>query len=316
MTDRELMELAIEELEKCNTSDPERVPKVGAVIAIDGEVIVAASRGEEDHAEKRVLEQIDPGRELSRATVYTTLEPCTHRVRRKEGESCTDRLVRKQIKKVVIGILDPNQGVCGKGLLQLQGAKIEVELFPHDLAQRIRQLNDKFIQAQQGLGIRITTPDTGANIRGTYYRVRGTFTNPPGDNVIAITNIGDQWWPQLSPVRVIPESENEWEVDVNVGIACPHKIYIVKASDLGMELINYYRKMVVGRNQAIIRTSQRFGLNSEDVRRVIASLYWSLAMATLPKGLDMEDCIDVNVTSLEPFAEQAAAPDRGGISAS
>ena len=107
MAERELMELAIAELEKCNPADPEGVPKVGAVIAIDDEVVAAAHRGEEDHAEKRALEQIDPGRDLSRATVYTTLEPCTHRVRRKEGESCTDRLVRKQVKKVVIGILDP-----------------------------------------------------------------------------------------------------------------------------------------------------------------------------------------------------------------
>jgi pyrimidine deaminase RibD-like protein len=130
MTDRQLMELAIAELEKCKPTDLERVPKVGAVLAIDGEVIAAASRGEEDHAEKRALEKIEPGRNLSQATVYTTLEPCTHRVRRKEGESCTDRLVRGQVKKVVIGILDPNQGVCGKGLLQLQAAKIEVELFP------------------------------------------------------------------------------------------------------------------------------------------------------------------------------------------
>jgi pyrimidine deaminase RibD-like protein len=299
MTDRELMEQAIAELEKCTPADPEQIPKVGAVIAIDGKVIASTHRGEHDHAEKRALEQIDPARDLSEATVYTTLEPCTRRVRRKEGESCTDRLVRKQVKKVMIGILDPNQGVCGKGVLELQAAKIEVELFPHDLAQRIRQLNDKFIQAQQSLGIRITAPENGALFRGTNCRVRGTFRNPPRDNVIAITYVGGQWWPQLSPVRIIPERDNEWEVDVNFGIALPHKIYLVKASELGMEMITYFRKMVLERNQAIMRTANHFHVDPEEARLVIAPLYWSLSMATLPKGLDMEAWIEINVTSLE-----------------
>jgi pyrimidine deaminase RibD-like protein len=299
MAHRELMEQAIAELEKCNPADPALIPKVGAVIAIDNEVIAAAHRGVEDHAEKRALEQVDPRCDLSHATVYTTLEPCTHLVRRKEGESCADRLVRKQVKKVVVGILDPNQGVCGKGLLQLQAAKIEVELFPHDLAQRIRQLNDTFIQAQQGLGIRIAAPENGAEFHGTHCRVKGTFRNPPGDNVIAMTYIGGEWWPQLSPVRVIPERDNEWEVDVNFGIARPHKIYLVKASELGMELIRYFHKMVFERDQAIIKTAAYFRVDLEDARQVIAPVYWSLTMARLPKGLDVEDCIEIKVTSLE-----------------
>jgi pyrimidine deaminase RibD-like protein len=296
--DQEFMELAIAQLEKCNPGDLERIPKVGAVIVLDNDVIAAAHRGDDDHAEKRALDQIDPRQDLSKATVFTTLEPCTHGVRRKKGESCTDRLIRRQVKKVVIGILDPNQGVCGKGVLQLQAAKIEVELFPHDLAQRIRQLNDKFIQAQQGLGIRITSPENGSEFRGTNCRVKGTFTLPPGDNVIAITYVGGEWWPQLSPVRVVPEHDNEWQVDVNFGIACPHKIYLIKANELGMELINYFRKMVFERNQAIMRAAKHFQVEIEVARMVIAPLYWSLAMATLPKGLDVEDCVEVNVTSL------------------
>lgn len=293
------MQLAIAQLEQCNPTDPEHVPKVGVVVSIDGEVIAAAHRGTEDHAEKLALEQIELGRDLSRATVYTTLEPCTHKVRRKAGDSCTDRLVRKQVKSVVIGILDPNQGVCGKGLLQLQAAKIEVSLFPHDLSQRIRQLNDKFIQAQQGLGIQITEPMNGQEVRGTNCRVSGTYVNPPRDNVIAITYVEGHWWPQLSPVRVIPESDNKWEVNINIGIACPHTIYIVKASELGMELINYYFKMVAERNRAILKTAAHFSIDPEEVRRVMAPLYWSLAMAKLPKGLDMEDHVAIKVTSLE-----------------
>ena len=298
MADEGFMQLAIAELEKCAPKDPERIPKVGAVIAIEDQQIAAACRGEDDHAEKRALDLVRPECELTKATVYTTLEPCTHQVRRKAGESCTDRLVRMQVKKVVIGILDPNQGVCGKGVLTLQSAKIEVELFPHHLAQRIRQLNDRFIQAQQGLGIQITAPRNGEELRGNQCRVTGTFTNPPGDNVIAITYIGGHWWPQLSPVRVIPERDNEWEVDVNFGIPLPHKIYIVRANELGMELINYFRKMVYERDQAIKRVAAEFHVDPERVRQVIAPVFWPFTMATLPKGLEREDSVEVNVVSL------------------
>lgn len=299
MTHDELMNEAIVWLERCDPSAPERVPKVGAVIAVNGEILAADHRGEHEHAEKRALARIAPEHDLSCATVYTTLEPCTDRVRRKEGESCTSRLIRAQVRKVVIGILDPNQGVCGKGLLQLQEHKIEVELFPHVLAQRIRRLNDKFIQSQQGMGIRIASPENGAEIRGRHCQVRGTFINPPGNNVLAITYVAGDWWPQLFPVRVIPESRNEWEVTVNFGIAQPHKVYIVKASELGMELVRYFYKLVVERDQAIKRTAERFGVDPEEARRTISPTFWGFSMATLPKGLDMEDCIVVNVTSLE-----------------
>ena len=66
-----------------------------------------------------------------------------------------------------------------------------------------------------------------------------------------------------------------------------------------MELINYYRNMVHERDLVILRTAAHFKVEAEEVRRVIAPLYWSLAMATLPKGLDLEDSIEIHVTSLE-----------------
>jgi len=204
-----------------------------------------------------------------------------------------------QVKKVVIGILDPNQGVCGKGLLQLQQSKIEVELFPNNLAQRIKRLNDRFIQEQQRFGMQITFPENHSEFRGKTCRVKGTFTNQPNENVLAITYVGGHWWPQLSPIRVIPEKGNEWEVDIDFGIACPVKIYIVKANELGMQIVNYFRKLVFERQQVIGRVAEHFGADREEVRRIVSPLFWSFEMPSLPKGLDMEDCIELNVTSLD-----------------
>jgi hypothetical protein len=67
-----------------------------------------------------------------------------------------------------------------------------------------------------------------------------------------------------------------------------------------MQLINYYRKMVHERNQAIFRIAASFGLDSEAVRQTLAPVFWPLTMATLPQGLDAEDCITLNVVSLNP----------------
>jgi pyrimidine deaminase RibD-like protein len=150
MEERDFMNQAIAELEKCAPQDPARHPRVGAVVVRDNKVIATGHRGEHDHAETQALDQIDLGEDLSQATIYTTLEPCTGLAGREPGESCTERIKARNIKKVVVGILDPNQGLSGKGLLQLQDRGIEVSLFPHDLAQQIRQLNEAFIKAQPG----------------------------------------------------------------------------------------------------------------------------------------------------------------------
>ena len=99
-------------------------------------MIAAGHRGDEDHAGLVALRNVRDWGVLPYATVYTTLEPCTPYVRSNEGESCTNRLVRAGVKKVFIGILDPNQGVCGKGVIELQYHDIEVELFPHDLRSK------------------------------------------------------------------------------------------------------------------------------------------------------------------------------------
>ena len=96
-----------------------------------------------------------------------------------------------------------------------------------------------------------------------------------------------------------PRRRNEWEVDIDFGDTCPVKIYIVKANDIGMELISYYRKMVYERNQAILRIAQHFKLDAEEVRQVLAPVYWPLTMATLPPDLYTEDCITLNVVSLD-----------------
>ena len=183
---------------------------------------------------------------------------------------------------------------------ELQDKGSKVELFPPNLAGEIRVLNDKFIRAQQTLGLKITYPSPGAEWRGKKCHLRGTFINPPGDNVVAITYVGGEWWPQLSPVRVIPEGENEWEVEIDFGITGLCKVYIIRASELGMELIRYFRKLVFERDRAIARVAVSFNVSHEAARLAVSPTFWGFSMARLPKGMDMEDCITLDVKSTKP----------------
>ena len=301
MNERGWMELAVAEAKKSRDEDDGRVhPRVGVVVVKGGEVLATAHRGEEkpgEHAEYTALERKLRDHELAGATVFTTLEPCTTRSDPKVP--CANRLAERNVDRVVIGMLDPNKEIRGRGEWHLVEHNIKVGRFDSDLMQSLMELNRDFIRDQQRLGLRITFPSNQEEWRGRVCRLKGTYVNPPGNNVVAITNVAGDWWPQLAPVRVLPEAKNEWEVDIDFGAIGDVKIYIVKANSIGMELITYYRKMVHERNQAILRIALTFRLEGEAVRRVLAPIYWPFTMATLPQGLDTEDCITLNVVSLD-----------------
>ena len=105
-------------------------PMVGCVIVKDSEVIAEGYHMKygSNHAEINALEDLNKNNNISEAefrqlTLYCTLEPCCHHG--KTGP-CTDAIIKSGIKKVVIGIKDPNPKVSGSGIKQLQDNGIEV----------------------------------------------------------------------------------------------------------------------------------------------------------------------------------------------
>src|SRR5580658_6078640 len=120
-------------------------PAVGAVLVKGGEIV---GRGfhtytRAKHAEVLALEEAG---ELARgATLYITLEPCSHQGR---TPPCADALIRAGVSHVIAAMQDPNPQVAGQGFRRLHEAGIAVELAP-DYTEEAARLNEAFIHSMR-----------------------------------------------------------------------------------------------------------------------------------------------------------------------
>lgn len=98
-------------------------PLVGAVLVRNGHIIAKAFHAQagKGHAEKELFSQYTGT--MEDATLYVTLEPCSHFGR---TPPCVDEIIARGIKRVVIATEDPNPKVNGKGIQRLKDAGIEV----------------------------------------------------------------------------------------------------------------------------------------------------------------------------------------------
>jgi pyrimidine deaminase RibD-like protein len=142
------IELAIQEARKARVEGVRAHPMVGAVAAGAGAVLGTAFRGEfalGEHAKYALLERKLKDASLIGATVYTTLEPCTSR--HHPRTPYVTRLIDRGVSKVVVGMLDPNPYLSGRGLHVLQQAGVKTELFPSALMTAVGDLNTACLTA-------------------------------------------------------------------------------------------------------------------------------------------------------------------------
>lgn len=116
-------------------------PMVGAVIVHNG-IIIGEGFHEaygQAHAEVNAINVVKDQSKLKDSTIFVSLEPCAH-----FGETppCSDLIVQKRFKHVVIGCVDPNSKVAGKGIEKLKNAGIKVSV--GILENECRELNKRF----------------------------------------------------------------------------------------------------------------------------------------------------------------------------
>ncbi len=203
-------------------------PWVGAVLVDRYGVVYdgATNKPGGAHAEREALEAA--GHQALGATLFTTLEPCSHTGR---TGPCADEIIASGVTRVVIGVADPDPQVSGRGIAALESAGIDVssgvlenqisdQLAPY-LTQRRTGRPYVIVKLAQTLDGAIAAPDgtstwiTGPEARRDVHRLRaesdvivvGSKTVKADDPKLTVRDFTpaelDDQQPNLDPWRIV-----------------------------------------------------------------------------------------------------------------
>jgi diaminohydroxyphosphoribosylaminopyrimidine deaminase/5-amino-6-(5-phosphoribosylamino)uracil reductase len=231
-------------------------PMVGAVLIKNGHLIAEdfhKSPGT-PHAEALVIKKA--GEKTRGSTLYVNLEPCCHTDKR--TPPCTKAIITAGIKNVVIGMVDPNPKVAGRGIAELQNAGIKVS--SGILVKQAKKCNEVYIKyiitgkpfvvlkVAMSLDGKIATPEgqskwiTGEQSRKVVHRLRGSV-----DAIITAIGTVKADDPQLtarikganSPRRVVIDPNLEIPLSAKILKTPPETIIVTKTMN---NKINYIEK--------------------------------------------------------------------------
>jgi len=212
-------------------------PMVGAVIVLDGRVVGQGwhRQAGTPHAEINALQQA--GDLAKGATMYVTLEPCSHYGR---TPPCADAVIAAGVKKVVVAMNDPNPLVAGQGIKKLRAANIQVvegvlatdaatlnEIFikhistqmPFVLLKSAMSLDGK-IAAHTGHSQWITGPESRERVqkfRDCYDAILVGIGTVLADNPSLTTRLP---YKGKNPIRIIIDSQARTPLDAHVVTDC------------------------------------------------------------------------------------------------
>jgi len=210
-------------------------PMVGSVL-VHNDLIIGEGyhqRYGEPHAEPNAIHSVKDKELLEDCTLYVSLEPCSH-----YGKTppCANLIVASKIPRVVIGTLDPNPKVAGRGVEILRKAGVEVVVGV--LEKECRELNKRFFifQEQKRPYILLKWAQTAD---GFIDRIRNSVNEQPllisngitrqlthkmrsenqaimvSTNTILLDNpsLSVRFWPGKSPVRIALDRQGRVPAD-------------------------------------------------------------------------------------------------------
>jgi pyrimidine deaminase RibD-like protein len=129
--DIQYMQVSIVEANK-SIPAPQAYCVGAALVNAQGELLTTGFSRElpgNTHAEECCLLKMDSAVDLTGATMYTTMEPCSFRL--SGNRSCTSRILESNIKRVVIGVREPPNLVNCEGIQLLQKEGVQVYIVPN-----------------------------------------------------------------------------------------------------------------------------------------------------------------------------------------
>jgi diaminohydroxyphosphoribosylaminopyrimidine deaminase/5-amino-6-(5-phosphoribosylamino)uracil reductase len=115
-------------------------PLVGSVIVRDGAIVGEGFHPQAGQPHAEVFALREAGDRAQNATLYVNLEPCNHHGR---TPPCSEAVIAAGIRKVVVGMVDPDPRVSGGGIDRLRQAGLEVVVGVEEAA--CLKLNEGFI---------------------------------------------------------------------------------------------------------------------------------------------------------------------------
>ncbi|MCX5715246.1 MAG: bifunctional diaminohydroxyphosphoribosylaminopyrimidine deaminase/5-amino-6-(5-phosphoribosylamino)uracil reductase RibD [Candidatus Omnitrophica bacterium] len=253
-------------------------PMVGAVVVKNGKIIGKGYHEKAGAAHAEVVALDSAGKSARGATLYVTLEPCTHFGR---TPPCVDKVISSGIKQVFVGMVDPNPVNNGKGVQFLESHHIKVKV--GILQEKLKVINEAFIKyitsgiplvtvkVAQSLDGRIATSAgdskwiTSDKARAYAHRLRKDFDAiMVGVNTVLRDNPRlDPWFSKKDLVKIVIDTQLSTPPEANIFSKKSPVIIATLPSPAGQETEN---RAMLAQKAKILEVREKSGqVNLKDL---------------------------------------------------